>query len=302
MMERVVEITGSKRHLSLFRGFMVIKGEEGELGRVALDDIGVVVAAGYGITMSNELLVALAGRGAGFVVCNHRFEPTAWLLPVSGHHQQSRRMQQQLQAGKPLKKRLWQSIIQGKIRFQAEVLAALQISHEVVASMAQNVRSGDPGNLEAQAARRYWPLLMGKEFRRDPQSDAVNSMLDYGYTILRSCAARAVTAAGLHPSLGIHHYGPGNPFCLADDIMEPFRPVVDLAVVMLRREGREQVDRDTKARLVGVLLQDTLGKQGTTPVATAITRLVVSVAHSFENSQSMIELPEKLVPNGGIFA
>lgn len=298
MMERVVEVTGTKRHLSLYRGFMVIKGEEGELGRVALDDIGVVMAAGYGITMSNELLVALAGRGAGFVVCDQRMQPSAWLLPISGHHLQSRRMQKQLEVGKALKKRMWQKVIQGKICFQAEVLAAVQVPYEGVANMARDVRSGDPDNIEAQAARRYWPLLMGKAFRREPQSDFVNAMLNYGYTILRSCTARAVAAAGLHPSLGIHHHGPGNPFCLADDLMEPFRPAVDLVVLSLHRQGREELDRDTKGRLVGILLQDTLTKQGTTPVATAITRLVGSVAQSFDQGELLIDLPERLVPHG----
>lgn len=298
MMERVVEVTGTKRHLSLYRGFMVIKGEEGELGRVALDDIGVVMAAGYGITMSTELLVALADRGAGFVVCDQRMQPSSWLLPVSGHHLQSRRMQKQLEVGKALKKRIWQKVIQGKICFQAEVLAAVQVPHEGVAALARDVRSGDPDNIEAQAARRYWPLLMGKAFRREPQSDFVNAMLNYGYTILRSCTARAVAAAGLHPSLGIHHHGPGNPFCLADDLMEPFRPAVDLVVLSLSRQGREELDRDTKGRLVGILLQDTLTKQGTTPVATAISRLVSSVAQSFDQGEMLIDLPERLVPHG----
>lgn len=299
MTGRVVEVEGTPRHLSLFRGFMVIAGPDGELGRVVLDDIDVVVIAGHGATCTTPLLVALAERGAGVVLCGAGLKPAAWLLPVEGHHRQGARMLAQTGAGLPLRKQLWRQVVQTKVRVQGEALRQAQRPWEGVAQLAAKVRSGDPENVEAQAARRYWPLLLGEAFRRDREGGGANALLNYGYAILRSAMARSVAGAGLHPSLGIFHRGPLNPLNLADDLLEPYRPLVDLAVLALWREGDPPPEREQKERLAGVLAQEVETDQGFTRVRLAMERTAISLAHSFEEGKPMLEYPLNMAPFHG---
>ena len=220
MIGRIVEIAEDGRHLSVHRGFLKVAAAGEELGRVPLDDVAAVVGNAHGLTYSNNLLTALADRGVPFVVSGPNHQPAAILWPVAGHHLQTARMLAQIDAAKPLCKRLWQAVVQAKIRNQGAVLEAVGQPHGAFDRLAATVRSGDPENVEAQAARRYWPLLMGGDFRRDRTADGANALLNYGYGILRAATARAVMAAGLHPTLGIHHHNRGNPMCLVDDVME----------------------------------------------------------------------------------
>lgn len=158
--------------------------------------------------------------------------------------------------------------------------------------MAERVRSGDSGNNEAQAARRYWPALMGPDFRRDRDTDGANALLNYGYTVIRATVARFVIAAGLHPTIGLHHANRLNAFALADDLVEAFRPLVDAAVHEMAKTGHGEVDGYAKARLAGLLSAD-LDVQGvTTPVSKAIQRLAQSLAASFEHGRSELALFE----------
>lgn len=227
MIGRVVEIAEDGRFLSVKRGFLVVSHEREELGRVALDDIAALVVNAHGCAYTNNVVTMLAERGIAMVVCGPNHLPKAFLWPVDGHHAQSTRMAAQLEASKPLKKRIWQQLVRAKIRQQAANLAAWGRPAGGFHLLERKVRSGDPDNVEAQAARRYWPLLFGNEFRRDTAGGGVNGLLNYGYAILRSGVARAVMAAGLHPGLGVHHSNRSNPMCLVDDLMEPFRPLVD---------------------------------------------------------------------------
>ena len=296
MIGRVVEIAEDGRHLSVHRGFLVVKGEGTELGRVALDDIGMVIANAHGITYSNNLLVALAERGAGLVLCGGNHLPVAWLWPVAGHHVQAARMGAQIEAPRPLRKRLWQILVRAKIGQQLAVLDVLGKPTGGFDLLARRVRSGDPENVEAQASRRYWPRLMGEEFRRDRSLGGVNALLNYGYTILRSATARAVVGAGLHPSIGLHHHNQYDSMRLADDLMEPFRPLVDLACVRLVVAGREEVTAESKRVLAGVLLHDMHTERGTTPLETCLSRLAVSLVRAFEDRCVKLELPLSLRP------
>lgn len=214
---------------------------------------------------------------------------------VDGHHTQALRMRLQVEAALPLKKRLWQQIVTAKIKMQAAMLDAMSQPSGALATMAQAVRSGDPDNLEAQAARRYWPLLMGAEFRRDPDQPGVNGLLNYGYTILRAATARAVLGAGFHPSLGLHHHNRGNPMCLVDDLMEPFRPLVDLLVVRLNERGISTLDKDSKRALVAVTAFDLTTSAGITPQANCLERLAQSLATSLEDAKPCLDLP--LIPS-----
>ena len=296
MIGRVVEIAEDGRHLSLTRGFLRVQSAGEEVGRVPLDDIAVLIANAHGVTWTNSLLVALAERGVSVVLCGRNRAPAAWLWPVASHHVQTARMESQASVSRPLAKRLWQAIVVAKIGQQAAVLAATGKSSGGVAALARKVRSGDPGNAEAQAARRYWPLLMGSGFRRDREAPGVNALLNYGYTVLRSATARAVAAAGLHPSLGLHHRTRSDPLCLASDLMEPFRPLVDLAAARLVEQEADELTPETKAVLAAVLTADMESSRGATPAATCLERLAQSLARSFEEGAALLDLPKGLLP------
>jgi len=294
MIGRVVEIAEDGRHLSLARGFMTVESEGREIGRVPLDDIGVVIANAHGVSYTNNLLVKLAEKGASVVLCGPNHSPVAWLWPIAGNHEQAKRMRAQIEATRPLEKRLWQTIVRAKVEQQGAVLAAVGRPAGGFRLLAREVKSGDPENVEAQASRRYWPLLMGEDFRRDRQLPGANALLNYGYTVLRAATARAIVAAGLHPSLGIQHQG--NPLCLADDLMEPFRPLVDLAVARLLDAGTGEVDREAKRALALITTVDMQTRRGTTPLWTCLERLAVSLARSFEDGRATLDLPYAPLP------
>jgi CRISPR-associated protein Cas1 len=296
MIGRVVEIAEDGRHLSAYRGFMVVEADREEIGRVPLEDIGVVLINAHGATYSNNLIVALAERGAGMVVCGANHHPVAWVWPLVGHHAQAGRMRAQLESTKPLGKRLWQILAQAKIEQQAAALDAIGRRGSGLRLLARQVRSGDPDNLEAQAARRYWPLMFGPDFRRDRFQPGVNALLNYGYTVLRSATARAVVAAGLHPSLGIHHRNRSDDMCLVDDLMEPFRPVVDMMAARLAAAGVADVTREAKHALAGLTAADMRTEQGTTPLWTCLERLAASLGQAYESGEAKLELPLAPLP------
>ena len=231
MIGRIVEVADDRRHLSLNRGFLVVQDTEGErkeLGQVPLDDIAALIANAHGLSYTNNLLVALAERGAPFVLCAANHNAVGMLLPIEGNFEQSRRIEAQISATQPTHKRLWAAVVRSKLEQQAAALAATGAPTAPLLALARKVKSGDPDNLEAQGARRYWQLLFGDGFRRDQNETGRNALLNYGYTVVRAATARAVIAAGLHPGIGLHHSHDNNAMRLVDDLMEPFRPIVDL--------------------------------------------------------------------------
>jgi CRISPR-associated protein Cas1 len=280
-MDRIVDIATDGRHLSAFRGFLVVSEREAEIGRVPLDDIAAVIMHAHGVTWTTSLIAALAERGAPVVLCGTNHAPVAVCLPVEGHHAQNARLRAQWDAGKPLCKQLWKQVVVAKIRWQGAVLSAFDREAGAFEALARRVGSGDPDNVEAQAARRYWPLLMGADFRRDREAGGANAMLNYGYAILRSLAARAVVAAGLHPSIGIHHANRANAFALADDLMEPFRPLVDALTVHLLRQGASEVTTEVKRAFARLIAFDLDDGEGTTTVSVSVTRLAQGLASAF---------------------
>lgn len=299
MVGRIVEVAEDRRHLFVSRGFMVIQDTEGErkeLGQVPLDDITAVIANAHGLSYSNNLLVALAERGAPFVLCAANHNAVGMLWPVDGNFQQAKRFDAQLAANKPTHKRLWADIIKSKLQQQAAALEAAGAPTAPLAALTTKVRSGDPDNLEAQGARRYWGLLFGEDFRRDQNGGGLNGLLNYGYTVLRAATARAVVAAGLHPTLGLHHRNEGNPMRLVDDLMEPFRPLIDLLVWQLHRRGESQVSPETKRALVRSLYDDMQTCSGTTPTMVCMQRLAVSLAQVYLGERDKLDLPLSGLP------
>lgn len=296
MIGRVIEIASEGQHLARQRGLMTVSCKGEEVGRVPLDDVGVLLCNARGLTYSNDLLVELARRGAPVVLCGNSYLPTAWVWPLEGHHIQALRMRCQLDAPLPLRKRLWQSVVRAKIGQQHLTLEMLGKPNTGLEELARRVRSGDPDNVEAQAARRYWPVLFGPDFQRERFGEMPNPLLNYGYTVLRAATARAVVAAGLHPSLGIHHHNRYDAMCLVDDLMEPFRPMMDHAAVRLVESGCAEVTQDAKRALVGVLATDMRTDRGTTPLETCLERAAQSLAQSFEDKQASLTFPHRMMP------
>ncbi|WP_428421768.1 type II CRISPR-associated endonuclease Cas1 [Methylibium sp.] len=294
MIGRIVEVADDRRHLSLSRGFMVVQDTEGErkeLGQVPLDDIAAVIANAHGLSYTNNLLVALAERGAPFVLCAANHNAVGMLLPVDGNYQQAKRYDAQIAASKPTHKRLWAEVVRAKLQQQAAALEAAGAPTPPLTALVSKVRSGDPDNIEAQGARRYWTLLFGDGFRRDQDAGSINGLLNYGYTVLRACTARAIVAAGLHPTLGLHHSNEGNAMRLVDDLMEPFRPVIDLKVWLLARNGEREVRPETKRALVRTLYDDMETAVGATPVMVCAQRLATSLAQVYLGEREKLDLP-----------
>ncbi|MBN8960607.1 MAG: type II CRISPR-associated endonuclease Cas1 [Rhizobiales bacterium] len=298
MVGRVVEVATDGRHLAIDRGFMTVSEKGNELGRVPLDDLAAVVANAHGLTYSNNLLVTLATRGVPIVLCGPNHQPAAIVWPIDGHHAQSGRMSDQANAAGPLKKRLWRQIVQAKILAQGATLAAVGAEAGGFRLLARKVRAGDPDNVEAEAARRYWPLLMGTAFRRDQDGNGLNGLLNYGYAVLRAATARAVMAAGLHPSLGLMHSNRGNALVLVDDLMEPFRPVVDREVHRLKCDGFIDVTSDAKAMLARTMIIDLPTAEGRSPVMTCLERLAGSLAKAYAGETDRLVLPKPGLPLG----
>jgi len=292
-MDRIVDIATDGLHLRTDRGFLRVDLEGEEQGRIALDDIAAVIIHAHGVTWTTNLVVRLAERGAVMVFCAANHAPVSYVVPIEGHSTQQERMEAQWAAGRPLKKQLWKCIVQSRILMQASLLEAVGRTDaaDKLNAMARKLRSGDPDNLEAQASRRYWPALFGSDFRRDRDRGGINAQLNYGYTVLRACVARSVIASGLHPSVGIHHCNRMNAFVLADDLVEPFRPLADAVVLRLRQEGCDQVSTEAKHCLAALVAADLDVEGVTTPMTIAAQRLAYSLAKSCLNKKAGLQLP-----------
>lgn len=291
IVEQIIDISIDGRHLSKHRGFLLISEVHEEIGRVPLDQILAIIVHAHGVTFSNNLLVSLSEQGSLLVICAANHAPRALFWPLEGHFAQGARMRAQWDAKKPLIKRLWKHLVIAKIEMQAAALDAFGAPSQPVRRLMYEVRSGDEGNIEAQAARRYWPLLMGADFQRNRGNDGANALLNYGYTVLRAATARAVLAVGLHPTIGLFHAHRGNAFALADDLMEPFRPLVDCTVRSLCDQGVETVTPGAKAVLVRLIALDLNMAETRSPLTTALSRLAQSLARSFESGKAGLDLP-----------
>lgn len=205
---------------------------------------------------------------------------------------QAGRFDAQIRAPLPMRKRLWAEIVRSKLRHQAAVLGAIAKPTAPISALIPRVRSGDSTNVEAQAARRYWSLLFGPEFRRDRNADGPNAMLNYGYTVMRGAVTRAVVAAGLHPTLGLFHSHQGNAMRLVDDLIEPFRPLVDAEVHRLHCDGAVAVDSEIKRALAAILYTNRRTSDGMTPLIACINRLATSLAQVYLGERKSLLLPD----------
>ena len=256
MTDRIIDISDSAVRLRVDLGRLAVEVSDRDPVFVPMREIAAIVISNQAVSMSQSVLSELAAAGGILVAMSSSFHPAAMMLPLEGHSTQTARIVRQTGVSEPTKKRAWQTIVRAKIRAQWSLLDAVGAPLPGVEDLVAKVHSGDPDNLEAQAASRYWRALFGDAFRRDREAFDQNRLLNYGYAVLRAATARAICAAGLHPSIGVKHHNQYNPFCLADDLMEPYRPLVDRVVhrVTVRDGAQAELDQGIRAELVGSIL------------------------------------------------
>ena len=294
MIGGIVEVAEDDRRLSVYRGFLKVSDNKEEIGRVPLDDITALILSARQATLSRNLMFELAERKAIIVVCGSNYHPISLTWPFDAHYETAGTLHDQINASKPVKKRLWQEIVKAKINNQMAILDMVKPGHDKLKDMAvciKQLKSGDPENREAQAARHYWPALMGNSFRRNRTGDKPNNFLNYGYAILRAAAARAVCAAGLNPALGLHHHSRINSFALVDDLMEPFRPMVDMTAFNMNKQGMQELDPSSKKAMAAVLQQDMMSEKGASPVINCMQRTAQALVSSFQTGDTKLKIP-----------
>jgi len=293
---RVIDITEGPVFLRYENRLLVIERKEQADVTIPVDDIGVLVLSTPHVTMTQPAIAELSKSGVCVVFTDRNAMPASMCLPFGVHHQPATRFRQQADASKPTLKRLWQEIVRSKLEHQAALLEHLHGTDYGLGEYPSRVFSGDPNNIEAQGAKLYWSKLFGNTgFSRDRDAPGLNALLNYGYTVLRAITARAICSAGLHPGLGIHHHHRDNSFCLADDLMEPFRSYVDQAAYRWTDGGKRhftELNKDDKAKMVLRLLEPIKIEGNKEPLFYVIQRLAGSLVNVFGWEEDGLRLPK----------
>jgi CRISP-associated protein Cas1 len=269
---------------------------DSELGSIPIEDIGAVLLDHPQITITHALLASLLERNVAIISCDEKHLPVGLMLPLDGNTIQTERFRYQIDASEPLKKNLWSQTVKAKIENQAAVLRLANIDNKRLLALVPQIQSGDPDNIEGRAASVYWKLLFENiEFTRDRFGAFPNPHLNYCYAIARAIVARGLVGSGLLPTLGIHHSNKYNAYCLADDIMEPYRPFCDWMVYKMVVDGEitnDEISRDHKARLLGIAAVDIVIDNKKSPLMVGLARTTNSLAECFEGKRRKIIYPE----------
>lgn len=261
-----------------------------------IEDIGIVILDHKQITITQALMEALLENNVALITCDSTHHPTGLMLPLCGNTIQNERFRAQLDATEPLKKQLWAQTISQKIKNQAAHFSSLSFDVNYLIPLYRNVKSGDADNCEATAAAYYWKNIFPfiEEFKRHREGMAPNNYLNYGYALLRATMARSIVGAGLLPTLGIFHHNRYNAYCLADDLMEPYRPYVDKVVCSIIAEHgiNEDIPKEVKAILLKIPAMDVLMEDEKSPLMNATQRTAVSLVKCFNGEQRKLVYPE----------
>lgn len=263
---------------------------------IAIEDIGVMVLDHQQITITQAVIDALLQNNVALITCDATHHPTGMMLPLAGHTLQTERFRDQIDASIPLKKNLWQQTVQMKIKNQASVLRRIGVPTDNMEHWRNSVRSGDPDNFEARAAAYYWKNIFPEEleFTRERNGFPPNNLLNYGYAILRAVVARGLVSSGLLPTLGIHHRSKYNAYCLADDIMEPYRPFVDQVVREIVYSGinYNDINKELKQQLLSIPVLDIWIEGDRSPLMVGLQRTTASLVKCFSGETRKILYPE----------
>ena len=272
--------------------------ESGECRDIPAEDLGFLVLDNYQVTITTNAINKIGDNQGAIITCGKNHHPLMSAHPIVGSYLQTDRLRKQIKATVPMLKNLWTQLIKAKIKNQAILLNYFKFDCKYLNALSDKVKSGDSTNREAVASRHYWgTLFRGTDFRRDPDGDYPNDFLNYGYSILRAAMARAIVNSGHHPSIGIHHKNIHNPFCLVDDLMEPYRPVVDLAVYSFYLENPEYafLDRNAKKLMLGLIYTDVRINDKTHPLMTGIQETCTSLSNFFAGKVKKLKLPDLCV-------
>lgn len=263
---------------------------------IPIEDIGVVILDHQQVVITQALMASLLENNVALITCDKTHHPTGLMLNLAGNQLQSAKFKAQLGASQPLIKQLWQQTIKAKITNQAAILKRYGKEASNMMKWADDVRSGDPDNLEARAAAYYWKNIFPEvaDFKRERDGIPPNNLLNYAYAIVRAIVARSLVGSGLLPTLGIHHRNQFNHYCLADDIMEPYRPFADALVVEIVRNGEDYSELNTsiKKQLLGVASVDTVFDDERSPFMIAVQRSTASLAKCFEGEATKLLYPK----------
>ena len=292
MLKRTIYFSKPSR-LSLKDQQLVYKPVEEEEKTMSIEDLGYVILEDQQISISLPLLNALNNNNVAVILCNDKHLPSAMLLNLDGHSIQTELFSNQIRVSEPLKKNIWKQTVEAKIKNQAALLVEIGMQAADVLSLSRNVKSGDNTNRESAAARLYWPRLFGPDFIRDRYGRPPNMLLNYGYIVLRAAVARALTGSGLLPTLGIFHHNKYNSFCLADDILEPFRPFVDYHVyrMYMKDAAKSIIEKDDKLKLLEVLATDVMINNKRRPLMIALSQTTASLARCFAQETKRVQYP-----------
>ena len=273
-----------------------LKFKEDSIVRIPVEDIGVVILDHQQITITQGLLAALIENNTAVIACNETHHPEGMFLPLDVHHVQQERFKFQVEATVPLKKQLWRQTVTAKVMNQANLLKKTGKDPSRMTTLLKRIKSGDPDNIEGQASYYYWNTLFPDElnFSRKRDGNPPNNLLNYGYAILRAITARSLTGSGLLPTLGIHHSNKYNAFCLADDIMEPYRPFVDEIVygLVMRVKDYKGLTTEIKKLLLEICTVDVHYGDEHSPLMVGMQRTTASLAQCFEGEKKKIIYPE----------
>lgn len=297
---------GNPAYLSLKMKQMVVRipqKDDGDLPSeadmvrtVPIEDLGVIILDNKQITITQGLIDALLENNCALITCDSKRMPVGLMLPLAGNTIQNERFRSQLDSSLPLRKQLWQQTIEAKIRNQAAVLRYVTgQEHKNMLKWSDSVRSGDADNMEARAAVYYWKTIFPNDpcFIRDREDEGANALLNYGYAILRAVVARALVGAGLLPTLGIHHHNRYNAYCLADDIMEPYRPYVDKLVVEMLEDGAEdKLNATNKVKLLNIPVIEVKINEKRSPLMIAVSQTVSSLVKCFRGDCRKLIYPD----------
>ncbi|MDR0871161.1 MAG: type II CRISPR-associated endonuclease Cas1 [Planctomycetaceae bacterium] len=297
---RILDFSSSPYRLHIRYEQLVIEPENGSKQTVPLEEIAVVLVSHRKISFTQAVLEGIAEHGGILIACNHKSLPVGVYTPLAAHCEPAQRIQMQITTSEPLLKKAWKQIVQTKIRNQGTLLNKLHGSDYGLSGWSKRVRSGDPHNVEAYAAKRYWKHLfyerdsVNPAFRRDRTGDDFRNLaLNYGYGVLRAAVARAVCAVGFHPAIGLHHHNKYNAYCLADDLMEPFRPAVDEAVYMLTPAAcGGELTSEIKQQLLAPLLGRFRVNGELETLFDASTQLAESLVNFFDKRCKKLRLPD----------
>ena len=292
MSGQIIEITQPGYWLKKSRGFLQVSSKDGNiLGQIPLDDIGVVIISVPGCSISTVLIDYLCRSNIPLVICGENYLPTSFTLPVRGHSRQFQIMKAQNGMSDPRRKQAWKKIVQSKINNQSEVLSRAGKENNQLLRLAKRVRSGDPDNCEAQAARVYWQCLFGPDFRRDQRQLGLNAALNYIYAVIRACVARGISGAGLHPSFSLRHKNAQNPLNLVEDMLEPFRPIADYVLWYCKMEDVGELTTEVRTKLAGVTMLAVPLEDESSPLSHATVRVARSFARYCLREDDSIVLP-----------